>query len=80
MYKCIERVPKGDVKAEFTQQANLVRSCTVGNLNMVMATANDRTHLSCTGLSRPETILVQVLKEVKNDERLLFYYRAYTAK
>ena len=31
MYKCIEWVLKGDAKAEFTQQANLVGSCTVGN-------------------------------------------------
>ena len=38
MYKCMERVLKGDAKAEFTQQANLVGSCTVGNFTTVMAT------------------------------------------
>ena len=38
MYKCMERVLKGDTKAEFTQQANLARSCTVGNFTTVMAT------------------------------------------
>ena len=38
MYKCKERVLKGDAKAEFTQQTNLVGSCTVGNFTTVMAT------------------------------------------
>ena len=38
MYKCMERVLKGDAKAEFTQQVNLVGSCTVGNFTTVMAT------------------------------------------
>ena len=38
MYKYIERVLKGDAKTEFTQQANLVGSCTVGNFTTVMAT------------------------------------------
>ena len=38
MYKCTERVLKGGAKAEFTQQANLVASCTVGNFTTVMAT------------------------------------------
>ena len=38
MYKCIERVLKGDTKAKFTQQANLVGSCTVANITTVMAT------------------------------------------
>ena len=34
----MERVLKGDAKAEFTKQANLVGSCTVGNFTTVMAT------------------------------------------
>ena len=38
MYKCIERVPKGDAKAEFLQKANLVGSCTVANFTTVMTT------------------------------------------
>ena len=38
MYQCMERVQKGDAKAEFTQQANLVGSCTVGNFTTKMAT------------------------------------------
>ena len=38
MYKCMERVLKGDAKAEFLQQANLVGSCTVANFTTVMAT------------------------------------------
>ena len=38
MYKCMERVLKGDAKAEFTRQANLVGICTVGNFTTVMAT------------------------------------------
>ena len=59
MYKCMEWVLKGDVKEEFTQQANLVRSCTVGNFTSVMA----RTHHSFTGLSRPEIVYIQVSKE-----------------
>ena len=33
----MERVLKGDAKAEFTQQANLVGSCTVGNFTTTMA-------------------------------------------
>ena len=37
MYKYMERVPKGDAKAEFTQQANLVGSCTVDNFSTVMS-------------------------------------------
>ena len=37
MYKCMERVLKGDTKAEFTQKTYLVRSRTVGNFTMVMA-------------------------------------------
>ena len=38
MYECMERVLKGDAKAEFLQQANLVGSCTVANFTTVMAT------------------------------------------
>ena len=34
----MERVLKGDAKAEFTQRANLVGSCTVHNFTTVMAT------------------------------------------
>ena len=37
MYKCMERVLKGDTKAEFLQQANLVGSHTVANFTMVIA-------------------------------------------
>ena len=52
MYKCMERVLKGDAKAEFLQQANLVGSCTVANFTTVMATMtvhifiNDNTYKS----------------------------------
>ena len=38
MYKHMERVLKGDAKAKFTQQANLVGRRTVANFNTVMAT------------------------------------------
>ena len=38
MYNCMERVLKGDAKAEFTLQANLVRSHTADNFTTVMAT------------------------------------------
>ena len=38
IYKCMARVLKGDAKAEFTQQANLVGSRTVSNFTTVMAT------------------------------------------
>ena len=38
MYKCMERMLKGDAKAEFLQQDNLVVSCTVANFTTVMAT------------------------------------------
>ena len=38
MYKCMERVLKGDAKAEFLQQANLVGSRTVANFTTVMVT------------------------------------------
>ena len=38
MYKCMEMVMKGDAKAEFLQQDNLVGSCTVANFTTVMAT------------------------------------------
>ena len=34
----MERVLKGDTKAEFLQKANLVGSCTVAKFTMVMAT------------------------------------------
>ena len=36
-YKCMERVLKGDAKADFLQQANLVGSYTVANFTKVMA-------------------------------------------
>ena len=38
VYKCIEMVLKGDVKAEFLQKDNLVGRCAVANFTMVMAT------------------------------------------
>ena len=38
IYKCMERVLKGDAKAEFLQQANLVGSCIVINFTAVIAT------------------------------------------
>ena len=38
MYECMEWVLIGDGKAEFTQQVNLVGSCTVGNFTTVMVT------------------------------------------
>ena len=38
MYKYMERLLKGEAKAEFTQQANLVGSCTMGNFTTVMVT------------------------------------------
>ena len=56
-YKSMERVLKSDAKAEFTQQANLVGSHTVGNFTTVMA-INDRAHFTSIGLSRPETVHV----------------------
>ena len=37
MYECMERVRKGDAKAEFRQQANLVGNCAVANFTTVMA-------------------------------------------
>ena len=38
IYKCIENVLKGDAKAEFPQQADLVDSRTVANFTRVMTT------------------------------------------
>ena len=38
MYDCMERVLKGDAKAEFLQQASLVGTRTVANFTTVMAT------------------------------------------
>ena len=38
MYKSMEVVLKFDAKAEYTQQAKLVGSCSVSNFTMVMAT------------------------------------------
>ena len=37
MYDYMERILKGDAKAKFTQQANLVGSRTVGTFTTVMA-------------------------------------------
>ena len=55
MYKCMERVLKGDATADFTQLANLLGSCIVGIF--VMGNGhNDRAYFSCAGLSRPETL------------------------
>ena len=54
IYKYMESVLKGDAKAEFTHQANLVGSRTIGNFTTVMATMT----VSCTGLSRSETVYV----------------------
>ena len=39
MYKCMERVLKGDAKAEFLQQADLGGSCTVANSTTLMVTS-----------------------------------------
>ena len=36
IYVCMERVPKGDAKEEFNQQANLLGSRTVSNFTTVM--------------------------------------------
>ena len=41
MYKCIERILKGDAKAKIILQANLVQSHTVINFTTVMATMNE---------------------------------------
>ena len=38
IYECMEWVLKGDAKAKFTQQTNLLGSCTVGNFTTVTAT------------------------------------------
>ena len=38
IYECMERVLKGNIKAEFPQQADSVGSCIVTNLTMLMAT------------------------------------------
>ena len=38
MYKCIERVLKGDAKSEFLQKANLVGKRTFANFPTVLAT------------------------------------------
>ena len=38
IYKCMERVLKGNTKAKFPQHANLVNSHTVGNVTSVMDT------------------------------------------
>ena len=42
MYKYKDQILKGDAKAKFTQQANLVGSCTVGDFTMVLATMTDQ--------------------------------------
>ena len=38
MYKCMTRLVNDDAKVEFTQQANLIGSCTVGNFTTIMVT------------------------------------------
>ena len=38
MYKCMERVVKGDAKAKFLQYVNLVGSGTIGNFTVVIVT------------------------------------------
>ena len=78
MYIDMERVLKGDAKAKLTQQANLVGSCTVGSFTIVMATMT--AHVSCNGLSRPETVHVWVPKETQDNESTHFHYQAHTAK
>ena len=40
MYKCMERVLKGDAKAKFLQQADLTGTFTVADFTTVMATMN----------------------------------------
>ena len=50
MYKCIEMVLKGDVKAKFLQQIIFVGNCTVANFITVIATMIIRifpTHAYC---------------------------------
>ena len=43
MYECMERELKGNSKAKFTPQANLVGSWTVGNITTVMVTMTKNT-------------------------------------
>ena len=72
MYKCMEKVLKGDFKGEFTQQANLVGSLIVDNFTTVLA----KMTMHITGLSRPGTGYVQVLKEIQDHESKYFHYQA----
>ena len=65
----MERVLKGDAKAEFTQQANIVGSCTVGNFTTVMTTMTvhifpvltyqDQKWYMCRYLRKPKTMKVR---------------------
>ena len=41
IYECMERVLKGNAKAEFLQKANLVSRYIVANLTTVMATMTE---------------------------------------
>ena len=66
MYKCMERALKGDAKADFTKQANLVASYIVGNFTTVMATMTvhifpelayqDQKWYMCRYLRKPKTM------------------------
>ena len=67
MYKFMEIVLNSDAKAEFTQQDNLVGSCTVGNFIMVMATMTVRIFpvMACQDLKRFIHWYLQRTKKMK---------------
>ena len=70
IHKCMEQVVKGDAKAEFTQQAYLEGSHTVGNFFTVMATMTvhlfpvlayqDQKRYLYRFLRKPKTIKVRI--------------------
>ena len=79
MYKCMERVLKGDAKAEFTQQANLVGSYTVGNFTTVMKVLTFNTSLIKLNNYHPYSLLdciKHMVTALPDDEVKEILYRA----
>ena len=64
----MERVLRGNTKAKFTQQANLVRSCIFQIFTMVMATMT--LHIF---QPRPEIALVYIFDEAQGHQGTYFH-------
>ena len=65
IYKSMEKAPKCEANAKFTQKANLVERKSYCEQFYYRNGHNDRAHLSNTCLPKSETLLTQVFKKTQ---------------